>query len=283
MAQALADLHADRTVPKPPKSSFFLPMWFMPPARRHALHTLYDFCRCVDDAVDEAVSTKEALEGLHHWQQELRDVYHGAPFHPAARGLQQTVRRYGIPETVLQEMMKGFETDAADSLALRNDAELELYCSRVAGCVGIASLPIFGVSIEAYTPFALALGHALQITNILRDIDEDLMRGRCYIPADLLARSGITPENTDAVYARQWNKACAGLAEIAEDYFIQTLTTLKPAHSKKLIPALLMRDAYHVLLLRMMRSGVYFRKPGKVKRTRADVASLLMQGVRYCF
>jgi phytoene synthase len=263
------------------KSSFFLPMLFMPPDKRQALRSLYNFCRAADDAVDEVSSAHEARLGLDFWKQELHRIYHGLPSHPIARELQRTVQSFHIPEAILQEILKGFETDCAEIVALKDEAELEQYCYRVAGCVGIASLPIFGVSTQTYTPFAIALGHALQLTNILRDLDEDLGRGRCYFPSDVLARYAIPAVYTDEIHNVAWNRAAQNLAEQAEAYFKQTHHLVHMSDVKELMPALLMRDAYHLLLVQMRKSGVYLRKKTKVKRTTFNVMELFLNAFKY--
>ena len=188
------------------KSSFFLPMLFMPPEKRQALRSLYNFCRAADDAVDEVSSAHEARLGLDFWKQELHRIYHGLPSHPIARQLQRTVQSFHIPEMILQEILKGFETDCAEIVALKDEAELEQYCYRVAGCVGIASLPIFGVSTH----------HLVHMSDV-----------------------------------------------------------------KKLMPALLMRDAYHLLLVQMRKSGVYLGKKTKVKRTTFNVMELFLNAFKY--
>lgn len=278
MAEALTDEQ-----PTPVRSSFFLPMWFMPARKRHALHALYDFCRAVDDAVDEALSPAEAKENLAAWKRELDAIYTGQPLHPVSSAFQHAVRKYGIPRAAMDEMMKGFETDAGGNVVMRDEKALEEYCYRVAGCVGIAALCIFGVDKEKYRNFAITLGHALQLTNILRDLDEDLQQGRCYIPLSELSREGLGVNDTQLEHAPAWNKVASGIALKAQAFFLQTFSSVAPEDVKKLAPALLMRDAYHLLLIRMMKTGVYFAKPEKIRRQGTDVAKLLIQGLRYSF
>lgn len=267
-------------IPPARTSSFFLPMRFMPAANRRALMTLHGFCRAVDDAVDEAPTTDMAKANLELWRREVEVIFSAAtPSNPAARAFQDVVRAYAIPKKPVLEMLDGFAVDAEARVVIADWQALSDYCYRVAGCVGILSLPIMGVHSDLSQQFAVTLGHALQLTNILRDLDEDIAHGRWYFPQSVLTMFGISPDSDyDPVLV---NALAVQVADKAQSYFEQTESLILKSERKRLIPALLMRDAYFMLLRRMQRRGVYLHKTAKQKLTLWNKAVLVARGVRY--
>ena len=152
--------------------------------RRRALWGVYAFCRAVDDIADGAMPEAEKRRFLADWRRKL-----AAPDCVLSRELAFAREAYGVPLAECEAMISGMETDSADRLRLATEADLDLYCRQVAGSVGAMSVRIFGAP-EA-EGFGLALGHTFQLTNILRDVDEDALRERVYIPRDLLDAAGI--------------------------------------------------------------------------------------------
>lgn len=180
-------------------SSFYYSFLFLPPERRRAIIALYAFCREVDDAVDEAADPGVARAKLDWWRSEIRATFAGEPQHPVARALLPAVRDYDLPESRLMEIIEGMQMDL-DYNRYPDFPTLEVYCHRVAGVVGLLSACIFGYSEPATLDYARTLGLALQLTNIIRDVGEDVRRNRIYLPLDELDRFGLT---TDDVIERR--------------------------------------------------------------------------------
>jgi phytoene synthase len=172
-------------------SSFGPAAWLLDGAARRDLGTYYAFCRAVDDCADE-FAPKEARRHLAAWREELAALAQGNPGSELGRDLADLLRRRGIPLARLGELLDGAEADAAGKARLRTRADLRRYCYQVAGSVGRACLPIFGVEEVRGEGFARALGEAFQIINILRDVREDARRGRRYVALEDLTRFGLT-------------------------------------------------------------------------------------------
>jgi phytoene synthase len=175
-------------------SSFYYSFRLLDPPRRAAITALYAFCREVDDVVDEVSDPDVARVKLAWWRTEIDRVYDGAPQHPVALALVPIVRRYALQESQLQTVIDGMQMDL-DQLRYLTFAELETYCDRVAGVVGLMSAEIFGYEDRATRGYARDLGIAFQLTNIIRDIGEDARRGRIYVPQDDLARFNVSPSD----------------------------------------------------------------------------------------
>ena len=172
-------------------SSFAYAMRLLPRAKREAMYALYAFCRAVDDCVDEADGEGEV--GLTGWSEEVRRCFTGRPETPLGMELAGAVARFPIPAERLQEIIDGCRMDLIQR-RYACYADLEVYCRRVAAAVGLASIEIFGYRDPATRDFAVHLGLALQVTNILRDIAADAARGRLYLPLEDLARFGVSED-----------------------------------------------------------------------------------------
>jgi phytoene synthase len=172
-------------------TSFYYSFMFLPPERRRAITALYAFCREVDDVVDETSDPELARTKLAWWRREIGAVYTGMPQHPVALALRPVVASYRLPEAHFQTVIDGMAMDLDQSRYL-DFTDLERYCHRVAGVVGLMSAEIFGYTNPATLTYARDLGIAFQLTNIIRDVGEDARRGRIYLPQDELARHGVT-------------------------------------------------------------------------------------------
>lgn len=176
-------------------STFFLGSRLFPPSKRRAVSVIYAVCRSGDDAVDEARSLPEARAALARWYEAVDRAYRG---HDAVRtdmplevGLRWVLDSYSVPRSAFDELYLGLETDLGFT-RFANHAELMLYCRRVAGVVGLLVAPIAGYRGGDETlDYAVALGEAMQLTNILRDVGEDLAHGRCYLPTDRMEAHGV--------------------------------------------------------------------------------------------
>jgi phytoene synthase len=237
-------------------SSFYWAMRLLPPARRDAMFAVYAFCREVDDIADSNASPVIKKAGLTVWRAEVADIFAGAPKTPLGKVLAELVPIYELHQTDFVAIIDGMEMDAARDIRAPRLAELDLYCDRVAGAVGRLSVRIFGVDSAAADRVAHHLGRALQLTNILRDLVEDGERGRLYLPKELLAANGIRSDEPLVVLrAPALPLVCAGLADIAENHFVEAAKAMRQCSRRAMRPAAVMRAVYRELLLRLRAEG----------------------------
>lgn len=237
-------------------TSFYWAMRLLPSERRQAMYAIYAFCREVDDLADEPGSLDAKLAGLAAWRAEIDALDAGHASRPTTIALARAVRRFDLPRAELLAVIDGMEMDAREEMRAPDLAALRLYCRRVAGAVGLLSIRAFGASGPAATEFALVLGEALQLTNILRDLDEDAARRRLYLPRELLDRAGIAEREPSAVLAHpRLPRACALLAEQAADRFAEADRLRRRANDAALRPAVLMMKVYERTLARLRARG----------------------------
>jgi len=229
-------------------SSFYYSFLFLPPEQRRAIIALYAFCREVDDAVDEAADPAVARAKLTWWRGELHAVFDGNAQHPVARALAPVVRAYRVAESQLTQIVDGVEMDL-DYNRYPDFATLEVYCHRVAGVVGLLAAGIFGYTQPATLDYARTLGLALQLTNIIRDVGEDVRRNRIYLPLDELARFGLS--STDIIEHREderFERLMAFQIARARAYHDRALALLPQADRRAQRAGLVMAAIYRALL-----------------------------------
>jgi len=178
-------------------SSFPVAFWLLPRVKRRAMNALYAFLRLTDDLADEAGAVAQKRQRLANWRAELLAALDGSPTHPVHPALVDTLRHFAIPPQRLLDVLDGVESDL-EPVRFTTFAELYPYCYRVASAVGLACIQVWGlrsgISYEVAEGPAEAAGIAFQLTNILRDLGEDLDRGRVYLPADELEQFGCPPD-----------------------------------------------------------------------------------------
>src|SRR5262244_1538169 len=174
-------------------SNCFYAFLCLPRPQREAIYAVYAFCRIVDDAVDVGHDRAVQRKELEHWRGEIAEVFEGRPEHPAAQRLQEAVRRFRIPREALNEIIAGVEMDL-DRSTYDTFEELYEYCYRVAAAVGLCCIEIFGYTDPRTRDYAVNLGIALQLTNIMRDLRTDADRGRIYLPLDEIRRFGYSED-----------------------------------------------------------------------------------------
>jgi phytoene synthase len=226
-------------------SSFSRGMASLRGERRRALHAVYAFCRSVDDIADGAAPEAEKRRFLAEWRGKL-----DAPDCAVSRELFRARVIFDLPKSECEAMIDGMETDSTARLRIPDEAALDLYCRRVAGSVGVLSVRIFGAP-EAEA-FGLALGRTLQLVNILRDIDEDAVRDRVYIPLSWL---GPDADPQTLLARPDLHDACDRLLTRAEEGFAAAEAALVGANARPLRPARVMMWAYHRILQRLATRG----------------------------
>jgi phytoene synthase len=238
-------------------TSFYWAMRLLPEDRRNGMYAIYAFCREVDDIADDLGTTPEQKRAaLAQWRGEIDALYEGRrPQHFVARALSEPAVRYRLRRDDFHAVIAGMEMDAAEDIRAPDLATLDLYCGRVAAAVGHLSVHVFGDSgPEAHTVADL-LGRALQLTNILRDLDEDAQRGRLYLPREILDRHGIrTTEPIEVLRHPALPAACRDLAEVARADFIEAFQTMARCSRRAMRPAAIMGALYRSMLEALVRS-----------------------------
>jgi 15-cis-phytoene synthase len=237
-------------------SNLALAFILLPPEKRAAMSALYAFCRQVDDVADEeSVPAARRREELAAWRDDVRIACSGgAPHFPVNRELQPCIARYRLPFDLFDELIQGVEMDL-ELDRYPDYPTLERYCYRVASVVGLLSIEIFGYSNPACRQYADALGKALQLTNILRDVGNDATRGRIYIPATELNRFRVP---ADDLLQRRWSERFHELARTvgaqARAHYARARAALPPEDARHMVSAELMGTVYWQLLRKLERS-----------------------------
>ncbi len=236
-------------------SSFYYAFLFLPAERRLAITAFYAFCREVDDVVDEARDPGVAQAKLDWWRHEVRQAFAGAPQHPVMKALMPHVPRFGIPERALQDVITGCQMDLDQSRYL-DFTTLQRYCHLVAGVVGEVAARIFGQSDERTTAYAHRLGLALQLTNIVRDVGEDAVRGRVYLPVNELQRFDVKAHElikrgqgaVEPGFPVRFEALMRFQIERALGVYDEALALLPDADRRAQKPGLMMASIYRTLL-----------------------------------
>jgi len=268
-------------------TNFYYSFLVLPPLKRRAIIAVWDFCRAVDDAVDEVVPEAEWQGGLSEearsraaqqlalWRSELDACYAGgAPCTPQGRALQPFVGEFSLPRLPFDELIAGVAMDLDYSRYPTFEA-LSEYCRRVASMVGLICLEIFGYRDPRARSYAVNLGLALQLTNIVRDVATDLRRGRVYLPAEDLETFGVT---VDVLKEGRVTPAVRDLlrfeCERARDYYRRAAADLPRADARSLVAAEIMGGIYFAILRRIEREGydVFTRRVRVPRPQRAAIA-----------
>jgi phytoene synthase len=230
-------------------------MRVLPPDRRAAMYAIYAFCRIVDDIVDEAGSLGEKRRGLTAWRDNIAALYQGRADEPVTRVLAAAVPRFQLRAEDFIAVIDGMQMDAETVILAPPMAELDLYCDRVAAAVGRLSVRAFGDASAAADRVAHALGRALQLTNILRDIKEDAERGRIYLPREYLQDAGVVADPVAMLTAVGLPAVCDRLARLAHGYFDEASRAMESCDRSAMKPARLMGATYDAILSAVERRG----------------------------
>ncbi len=229
-------------------SSFYYAFLFLPPERRAAITAFYAFCREVDDVVDQVSDPGVASTKLAWWRNEVHQAFQGQPHHPVMQALHPLCATFGIEEALLQSVIEGCEMDLSQTRYL-DYPSLSRYCHLVAGVVGEVSAKIFGQSDEATTQYAHTLGQAFQLTNIIRDVGEDALRGRIYLPVSELQQFDVKAhEILNRVDSDRFQSLMQFQAQRAHALYDQALSLLPAQDWRQQKPGLMMASIYRTLL-----------------------------------
>jgi phytoene synthase len=236
-------------------SSFYYAFMFLPAPRRAAITAFYAFCREVDDVVDEVSDPAIANQKLAWWHSEVVRSYAGQPSHPVMQALMPHTQPYSIRADQLQAVIEGCQMDLTQTRYL-DQAGLQHYCHLVAGVVGEVSASIFGQTDPATTAYAHTLGQAFQLTNIIRDVGEDALRGRIYLPVNELQRFDVKAnELLKRTHSDRFEALMRFQAERAHALYDEALALLPAADRRSQKPGLMMASIYRTLLREIEREN----------------------------
>jgi phytoene synthase len=260
-------------------SNLALAFILLPKPRRQGMATLYAFCREVDDVADEdARPVAERARLLSEWRTDVHlACTGGSPRFLVNRELQPVIHQYALRFELFDELIRGCEMDLTQT-RYATYAELEHYCYRVACVVGLLSIEVFGHSDAGCREYAVHLGHALQLTNILRDVRRDAERGRIYLPAEELRNQGVADEEIlRGAYSDRYRRAAEAVAARAHERYRLARVTLPAADRRSMIAAELMGSVYWRLLEKLERAQFDVFSARTVRLNKAQKVGLILR------
>jgi phytoene synthase len=236
-------------------SSFYRGMRILPRAEREAMFEIYAFCRAVDDIADDPGPREPRHQALQHWRIDIDALYRGAP-PPQLAGLAQAVQKFALRREDFLAVIDGMEMDVVADIRAPDRATLDVYCDRVACAVGRLSVRVFGMEPQPGTLLAHHLGRALQLTNILRDLDEDASLGRLYLPRESLRDAGIiSTEPREVLTHPLIGAACAEVVELARQSFHNAEAIMAESPRRVVRAPRIMGEAYRAILDKLQVRG----------------------------
>jgi phytoene synthase len=260
-------------------SSFYAAMRILPRAQREAMFQIYTFCRYVDDIADSDGPRHERLAALQQWRDDIDALYRGQP-PERLRATAVSVKKFGLRREDFLAIIDGMEMDVPADIRAPDDATLDLYCDRVASAVGRLSVRVFGLPEQDGILLAHHLGRALQLTNILRDIDEDAGIGRLYLPQEGLLHAGITNFDIAAVLANPaLPRVCMPLVKRARMHFMTSDEIMK-RNSRRAVRAPRIMSKYYRAILDLLEQRGFQPPREPVRLSKAAKIAIL---IRYAF
>jgi squalene synthase HpnD len=236
-------------------SSFYKAMRILPRAQRQAMFEIYSFCRQVDDIADSSGPCALRREELARWRAEIGALYAGAPG-SRTQALLAAVRQFSLRREDFLAIIDGMEMDVAGDICMPDEATLDLYCDRVASAVGRLSVRVFGMEEGDGLALAHHLGRALQLTNILRDLDEDARIGRLYLPLPVLRAAAIgATDPASALASPALGAACAEIVSRARAHFGEADAIMARSPRRAVRAPRIMAEAYLAILTRLVERG----------------------------
>ena len=236
-------------------STFYRAMRILPPPQRHAMYEIYSFCRKVDDIADDPGDRNVRLAQLQQWRRDIDAICAGRAVDGLA-GLARATREFGLAREDFLAVIDGMEMDVVADIRAPDLSTLDLYCDRVASAVGRLSVRVFGLDARTGRELAHHLGRALQLTNILRDLDEDAEIGRLYLPHEALRQAGIPDTDPRAVMAHPaLPLACAPIIARIREHFARADAIMDAAPRRAVRAPRIMGEAYKGYFNGLMARG----------------------------
>ena len=260
-------------------SSFYLAMRILPREQRQAMYEIYSFCRAVDDIADSDLPRATRSEQLAQWRRDIDALYQGKVL-PGHEGLAQAIKQFGLRQEDFVAVIDGMEMDAVEDIRAPAFETLDTYCDRVASAVGRLSVRVFGMEEGEGIRLAHHLGRALQMTNILRDLDEDAGMGRLYLPREALTAAGILSEDPAAVLADPGlGKACDIVVDRARRHYAEANAVMAKAPRRAVRAPRIMGEAYRRVLDDLVARGWTWPR----NRVHVSRSHLLKVALRHAF
>lgn len=273
-----------RALTKKSASNLALAFILLPRAKRDAMSALYAFCRAVDDVADEdSIPLQQRREQLAAWREDIRMASENKePKFVLNREFQPIIQQFKLPFALFDELIKGCEMDL-DKLRYDDYEQLELYCYRVASVVGLLSIEIFGYKNPACHDYAIHLGKALQLTNILRDVKNDAARGRIYLPISELRKFNVTEaEILEGKYTERYVALTSSVADRAKHFYRLARQTLPLEDRKDMVAAELMSSVYWQLLVKLENEKFNVFGPQPISLSKPHKLALIFESwLRY--
>jgi 15-cis-phytoene synthase len=274
-----AAMEVSQTITRKSASNLALAFVLLPRQKRAEMAALYAFCREVDDVADEeSVPVDVRRAKLQAWREDIqRACSGGVPQFAVNRELQSAIQNRGLSFELFDELLKGVEMDL-DIQRYETLVDLERYCYRVASVVGLLSIEVFGYRNPACRDYAIHLGKALQLTNILRDVRTDAERKRLYIPLTECRRFGVSPEEILAGrYSEKYKRLAQHIGDVAKEFYRQARETLPTVDRRSMATAELMGAVYWRLLRKLERRGFNVFDHGETRLSKVQKLFLISQ------
>ncbi|MFA5956580.1 presqualene diphosphate synthase HpnD [Hyphomicrobium sp.] len=267
-------------VPAAASSSFYAAMRVLPRSQRDAMYHVYAFCRAVDDVADGGGSREVRHADLERYRTDIEQLYSTGRVTSRTRDLVGPVNQYGLLQDDFIAVIDGMEMDIVRDLRAPEWKVLDLYCDRAASAVGRLSVRIFGMEEEAGIELSYNLGRALQLTNILRDIDEDAAMGRLYLPKEALRDAGITETSVDAILANPaLDRVCRGIAGTTRKYYDRSEAIMARTSRRTVRSPRMMATVYRGILEKLIARGWNAPRVDVRRSKRTVIWALLRDGI----
>ncbi|CEJ86706.1 Putative phytoene synthase [Hyphomicrobium sp. GJ21] len=275
-AQTLAHDEA----PAASRSSFYAAMRMLPQEQRDAMYHVYAFCRAVDDVADNGGAREPRLAELARYRADLDEFYATGRTTLRTSYLANAITKFGLKKDDFIAVVDGMEMDIVRDIHAPDWATLDLYCDRAASAVGRLSVPIFGIEGELGVDLAHHLGRALQLTNILRDIDEDATLGRLYLPKEALIEGGITETDIDAILVHPaLDRVCRGIAQKTRNYYRRSEALMARCPRRSARSPRMMATVYRGILEKLITRGWHAPRADVRRSKRYVIWAVLRDGI----
>jgi presqualene diphosphate synthase len=277
---AEVDILRGDEAPAAASSSFYAAMRMLPRSQRDAMYHVYAFCRAVDDVADNGGSREVRQLDLDRYRTDIEQLYASGRLTSRTRDLAGPVKQYGLLKEDFIAVIDGMEMDIVRDLRAPEWKVLDLYCDRAASAVGRLSVRIFGMEEEQGIELSHHLGRALQLTNILRDIDEDAVMGRLYLPKEALRDAGITDTSIDNILMNPaLDKVCRGIAETTRKYYDRSEAIMAQAPRRFVRSPRMMATVYRGVLEKLIARGWRAPRVDVRKSKRTVLWAVLRDGI----
>jgi squalene synthase HpnD len=279
MSSEVQTLTAEET-PVAARSSFYAAMRVLPRPQREAMYHVYAFCRAVDDVADNAGPREGRLGELTSYKSDIEQLYAGGRLTNRTRDLAGPVAEFGLLKDDFIAVIDGMEMDVLRDMHAPEWSELDLYCDRAASAVGRLSVRIFGMEEAQGIELSHHLGRALQLTNILRDVDEDAAMGRLYLPKEALVDAGITDTEVGAILAHPaLDRACRGIAEKTRNYYNRAEAIMAHCPRRAARSPRMMATVYRGILEKLIARGWHAPRADVRRSKRYVLWAVLRDGI----